>query len=173
MHLHRASKQACGGCAWEITNPRNGCRPTHIHVLSESDVPVRSCSDLHSLLASSPDVSRIDVIETRPSSPSIQLHNGTVNQPILKSSQWLTLTADAARALADDEFGISLRWHSIMAPGRGGTTLATTTAPGRGGTTLSATTTTPPEGGLALTPQQPGDTSWYARGIRLHDGHLI
>ena len=75
----------------------NGCRPRWVHFLSEKDVPIRTCPELQALLQANAGWSFLD-----------QTHRGEhINgnppseyQPVKYTSQWMTLTIEAASTLA-------------------------------------------------------------------------
>ena len=96
----------------------NGCRPKWVHLLSESDVPVRPCPAVHQLLAWHPGVSRISLFRDD-GGPSVVEWFGSY-YPIGHTDEWTTLALPHALALADvtQQEKLHDKWTAVYLPGK-------------------------------------------------------
>lgn len=119
----------------------NDCIPQWVHVLSEADVPVRPCSDVHAQLSLTPGTSYIDfdvndgkpwgtplrcldpakhtlhgLIPTIFATPVGPFWDSAPKQlrPLGKHAEWVTLATEHALALAADECTIARKFQPHM-----------------------------------------------------------
>ena len=97
---------------------QNGCPPSYVHMLSERDVPVRTCAETHRFLESTAGASHMvwtdDPIHEAPyvsgrRPPSMDVFTSRF-RPFGRTSQWMTLWTDHAAALAADEVSLERKW---------------------------------------------------------------
>lgn len=94
----------------------NGCAPAYVHVLSERDVPVRSCADVHAFLVSTSGESHLmrsdTPIWTSPFNgrrPTSQADVAAAFRPFVRTSQWMSARAPSLhRSLLSAPAGFQL-----------------------------------------------------------------
>lgn len=96
----------------------NGCVPSYVHTLSERDVPVRSCKDVHAFLETTAGASHIewmdDPIRLNPykgQRPRSQQAIPEAFRVFGRTSQWMTLWVPHAAALAAEEDTLRRKWE--------------------------------------------------------------
>ena len=97
------------------TKALNGCEPQWVHMLTEADVPVRSCSYFHERLARDPGVSHIGQIKGQ--GPRLAGPFDDVDEPIRPAahrSHLVTLSMPHALALAHDECELATKWRPYL-----------------------------------------------------------
>ena len=107
----------------------NGCAPAYVHTLSERDVPVRSCADVHAFLVSTHGESHLmlsDHIQSHLYAygrvPASQMDIAAAFRPFGRTSQWMTLWMPHAAALAAAEDELRTKWephqsgHGVWVP---------------------------------------------------------
>lgn len=96
------------------TTGLSGCQPRWVHFVSERDAPIRSCSEVHNHLRQKGDRSHLDQNWSRDPTTSESLQIEQAYAPFKKSSQWMTVTIEAARTLANDEARLRAKWEPIQ-----------------------------------------------------------
>ena len=97
------------GAATSVVAP-NGCTPRFVHTLSDRCAPVARCTAVHMTLSSEPGVSLF-----RHGPDEARQNNLTPEfTPLIMASQWITLWAVHATALAADERHIRAKWNHIV-----------------------------------------------------------
>ena len=96
------------------TTGLSGCQPRWVHFASERDAPIRSCVEVHEHLRQKGDISYLD--QDGGGDPAITESwlIGQAYAPFKKSSQWITVSIEAARALANDEARLRAKWEPIQ-----------------------------------------------------------
>lgn len=92
------------------TPAASGCHARWIHFASERDAPLRSCVEVHEHLKQKRGFSFLDQTHE---GIEIQGSPGVPYSPLKYTSQWVTLTIEAARSLVADESRLRERWGGI------------------------------------------------------------
>ena len=96
------------------TTGLSGCQPRWVHFASERDAPIRSCVEVHEHLRQKGNSSHLDQNWGIDPTTTESLQIGQAYAPFKKSSQWITVSIEAARALANDEARLRAKWEPIQ-----------------------------------------------------------
>ena len=96
------------------TTGLSGCQPRWVHFASERDAPIRSCIEVHEHLRQKENRSHLNQNWGIDPTTTESLQIGQAYAPFKKSSQWITVSIEAARALANDEARLRAKWEPIQ-----------------------------------------------------------